>query len=140
MDLITIRRNEDRTYGIQVRDEFVKCDMSVEDGGQGAGISPVELFAGSLGACVAMVVQNWCDACGYHGEVEVSLTLGLVPDPTRIGAVAIDVEVPETVPADRAAAVRRVVEHCVIKESLKTPPEIDVEIQLDNEPSPARVE
>ena len=140
MDLITITRRQGRAFDIRVRDQVIVCDMSVADGGQGAGVSPVELFAGSLGACVAMVVQNWCDTCGHDGDVEVSLALELVPDPTRIGLITVDVEVPPGVPADRRDAVLRVVEHCVIQQTLKDPPKMDVEIELDSERSSARVE
>jgi len=130
MDLIRIRRRAGLAFDITVRDRTVSCDMSVSDGGQGDGFAPVELFAGSLGACIAMVTQGWADACGHEGDVGVDVTLELVPDPTRIGAIIADVELPAGVPADRCDAVRRVVEHCVIQQTLKQPPELDLDVSV----------
>jgi len=130
MDLIRIRRREGLAFDIAVRDRTLSCDMSVSDGGQGAGFAPVELFASSLGACIAMVVQGWCDACGHGGDVGVDVALELVPDPTRIGAIIADVELPANVPADRCDAVRRVIEHCVIQQTLKQPPELDLDVSV----------
>jgi uncharacterized OsmC-like protein len=130
MDLIRIRRREGLAFDITVRDRTLSCDMSVSDGGQGAGFAPVDLFAGSLGACIAMVVQGWCDACGHGGDVAVEVAVELVPDPTRIGAIIADVELPAGVPEDRCAAVRRVVEHCVIQQTLKQPPQLDLEVSV----------
>ena len=65
MDLITVTRQSDLEFSIHVRGRDVISDMSVEDGGRGAGFSPAELLAGSLGACIAMMVQGYCDRTGY---------------------------------------------------------------------------
>jgi uncharacterized OsmC-like protein len=129
MDLITIRHKEEMAFDIRVRRHRVASDMSPADGGHGAGVSPAELFAGSLGACIAMAVQGYCDACG-HGDVEVGVSLAfqLLGKPKRIGAIVVDVEVPEGVPEDRKDAVRRVAEQCVIHETLRHPPEVDVDV------------
>ena len=128
MDLIRIRRREGRAFRVSVRDRTVVCDMAVVDGGRGVEFSPVELLGGSLGACIAMAVQAWCDACGHGGDVGVDLTVELQPDPVRIGVLVVDVELPAGVPEDRCAAVRRVVEHCVIRETLRNPPRVDLEV------------
>ena len=75
MDLITVNREDNLKFSIQVRGHEVASDMSAKDGGQDAGPSPVELFGGSLGACIAMMVQSYCNRHGYvDGEVGVSLT------------------------------------------------------------------
>jgi putative redox protein len=128
MDLITITRRDNLEFTIHLRGCDVTSDMSVDDGGRGAGFSPAELLAGCLGACMAMTVQTYCDSNGYtDGDVGVSLTLELAAEPKRVGAVAIDIELPNGVPEDRREAIKRLVEGCPIQETFNHPPTVDVE-------------
>ena len=128
MDLITVTRKAGLEFGIRVRGHELTSDMPVANGGQDAGPSPAELLAGSLGACVGMMVQSYCQKHGYDGDVGVSLTLELVDSPKRIGGIVVDVELPEGVPEDRRDAVRRMAERCPIHETLKDPPRVDIDI------------
>ena len=137
MELITVSRKRGLAFDVCVGRHHMTCDMAPEDGGVGSGLSPVEMFAGSLGACIAMTVQSYCESCGHtNGDVGVSLALELLPKPKRIGAVVVDVELPEGVPEDRREAIRRVVKECVIQETLRHPPDVDVEILMDRELRP----
>jgi len=142
MELITVNRRSGMAFDVRVGRHRITCDMAPEDGGEGEGLSPVEMFAGALGACVAMTVQTYCDARGEpKGDVGVSIALELLPKPKRIGAIVLDVELPCGMPEDHRDAIRRVVEQCVIHETLRNPPEVDVEILTDRElrPEPALV-
>jgi uncharacterized OsmC-like protein len=115
-------------FEIKVNGHSVVTDLSPGDGGLNKGPAPAELFAGSLGACVAMMVQSYCDTHGYSdGNVGVSLTHELANDPKRIGALVIDVELPEGFPEEKMKAVRRVAEQCVIHGSLTAPPRVDID-------------
>ena len=128
MDLISITREDGLRFRVGVRGHGVACDMSTKDGGLDAGPSPVELFAGSLGTCVAMMVQTYCNRHGYEGDVEVSLTLEMADKPKRVGAVVIDVEVPESVPEDKRDVIKRMAEKCPVHETLRNPPRVDIDI------------
>ncbi len=129
MDLITVTRESGLEFSVRVRGHEFKSDMSVADGGGDAAPSPAELLAGSLGACVAMMVQIYCDTHGYSdGQVEVSLTLELADEPKRVGAIVIDVELPNDVPDDKKDVVKRVAERCSIHNTLENCPRVDIEI------------
>jgi len=129
VDLITITRKTGSEFAIGVRSHEVSSDMSVKDGGVDAAPSPVELLAGSLGACIAMMAQRYCDRHGYtDGDVGVSLTLELADSPKRVAGFVVDVELPDGVPEDRKEAVRRMVERCPVHETLRNPPRIDIDI------------
>jgi uncharacterized OsmC-like protein len=129
MDLITINRRAGLAFDIRVRHHEVTSDLSSADGGCDAGFAPVELLAGSLGACIAMMVQRYCHTCGHAaGDVGVSLTVELADQPKRISGIVVDVELPEGVPESRREAVRRVAEQCVIHGTLTHPPRVDVDI------------
>lgn len=129
MDLITVTRRAEQAFDIGVRHHTVTSDMSCADGGVDAGPAPVELLAGSLGACIAMMVQRYCESCGHSdGNVGVSLTYELADHPKRIAGIVVDVELPDGVPEDRREAIRRVAEQCVIHGTLRNPPRLDVDI------------
>jgi uncharacterized OsmC-like protein len=129
MDLITVNREDGLEFRIRVRGHEVTSDMSAKEGGRDAGPSPVELLAGSLGACIAMMVQSYCNRHGYtDGEVGVSLTLELADAPKRVGAIVVDVELPADVPQDKWDVVRRMAERCPIHETLRDPPRVDIDI------------
>ena len=75
-----------------------------------------------------MIVQTYCQNHGYEGDVEVSLTLQLADKPKRIERIVLDVEVPETVPEDKVETIKRVAQRCLVHETLKSPPGVDIEI------------
>jgi putative redox protein len=131
MDLITVTHQAASQYAIRVRGHEVACDMSLKDGGCDGGPSPVELLAGSLGACIAMIVGRYCESHGYvDGEVGVSLTVELADEPKRIRAIVVDLEVPRDVPENRMEAIKRLAQRCPIHETLKNPPEVDLDVMV----------
>jgi uncharacterized OsmC-like protein len=132
MDLITVTHRGGSEFAIRVRGHEVISDMSVKEGGRDAGPSPVELFAGSLGACIAMIVQRYCQNHGYvDGQVGVSLTLELADNPKRIGRIVVDLEVPRDVPKEKKEAVRRLAQRCPLHETLRGPLEVDLDVVLE---------
>ena len=128
MDLITVSCKGGLEVDIRVRGHVLTSDMSPQDGGADVGPSPAELLASSLGACVAMMVQRYCDTHGYEGETAVYLTPELADDPKRVGTIVIDVELPDDVPEDRKDAIRRVAQRCLVHETLLNPPRVDIDI------------
>ena len=128
MDLITVSRKDGLEFNIHARGHDVTSDMSEGDGGRDAGLAPAELLAGSLGACIAMMVQSYCDTHGYtEGDVGVSLTLELADGPKRVAGIVLDVELPKGVPPEKLDAIRRVAELCLIHETLGNPPRVDLD-------------
>jgi len=128
LDLITVDRKNDRQFEVRVRGHEMLSDMSEQDGGRDAGMAPAEMLAGSLGACIAMMVQGYCDSHGYtDGDVAVSVTFELTDNPKRIGGFALDVELPNGFPEEKMDVIRRVAELCPVHETLRSPPRVDIE-------------
>jgi putative redox protein len=128
MDLITVTHKAGREFGIRVRGHELSSDMSVHDGGRDASPSPVELLGASLGACIAMMVQQYCERHGYtDGQTSVSLTLEMADSPKRVAGFVIDVELPKGVPEDRKEVIRRMAERCPVHATLCNPPRVDIE-------------
>jgi putative redox protein len=129
LDLISVTHEPGTTFALRVRGHEVTTDMSEKDGGHDEGPSPGELLAGSLGACVAMIVQRYCDNHGYtDGQVEASLAIELADDPKRIGGIVIDLEIPKDVPENRMEAIKRLAHRCPIQQTLENPPTVDIDI------------
>lgn len=129
MDLITVARKAGLEFTLRVRGHEVTSDLSEKDGGRDAGPSPVELFAGSLGACIAVMVQGYCERHGYtDGDVGVSLTLELADAPKRVAGIVVDVELPQGVPEDKREVIKRMAQRCPIHETLRNPPRMDIDI------------
>ena len=133
MDLITVKRKGGQEYSVRLRGHDLICDMSEKEGGNDAGPSPGELLGCSLGTCIAIMVQNYCDMKGYtDGQVDVSLTLELADEPKRIAGFIVDVELPGDVPENRMGAIRRIAEHCPVHATLMNPPRVDIDFTLGN--------
>ena len=128
MDLITVTRKSGAEFSIRARGHDVTSDMSISDGGRDQGLSPVELLAGSLGACIAMMVQSYCQRHGYNDDVGISLTFELADKPKRIGGIVVDLELPDGIPEDRMEAIKRMAQRCPIHETLMNPPSLDIEV------------
>ncbi len=137
MNLITLNHKDGLVFDLRVRNRHVQCDMAPQDGGKGAGFTPAELFAGALGACIAMAVQSACDECPkVHGHVSVSLAFEFMGNPRRIGAIVVDVEVPPEVPEDKHELIRHAAETAVIQQTLRNPPRVDVDILVNHHSQP----
>jgi putative redox protein len=129
MDLISITRREGKAFEIRVRGHALTIDMSKEEGGADEGMNPVELLASSLGACIAIMTQTYCDNHGYtDGEVSASLTIEIADEPKRVGTVVIDLELPNDFPEEKKSAIKRIAELCPVHETLKQMPTVDLEI------------
>ncbi len=128
MDLISITRRSGFKFQVGVRGHEITADLPESYGGGDEGPMPSELLAGSLGLCIAMTVQGYCERHGYDGDVGVSLTLEMADKPKRIDRIVVDLELPESVPEDKKEVILRVAHRCPIHETLKTPPGLDIDI------------
>jgi len=129
MDLISIERKAGKAFELKVRGHALTIDMSREEGGVDEGMNPVELLVSSLGACIAIMVQTYCDTHGYtDGDVAASLTLQIADDPKRVGNIVIDLELPKDFPEDKKSVVERLAELCPVHETLKQMPTVDLDI------------
>ena len=129
MDLISVTHSQDNAFKIKVRNHEAVSEFNKADGGEDRGPSPTEYLVGSLGACIAIMVQSYCSRNGYcDGRVGVSMTYELADNPKRVGAIVADLEIPKDVPPEKREAVLRVAKLCPIHNTLEHPPKVDLEI------------
>lgn len=96
--------------------------------GEDAGPMPLELLGASIGTCVALYVQQFCQARAlpYEGfRVEV----GTVGAQGRIGRFDVRVVMPEPLPAAYAAMLDRVARSCPAHNTLVHGAEVEVRVE-----------
>lgn len=90
---------------------------------------PVEMLCASLGACIGLMVDEYCRRNSYNdGNVSLSLTYQMGGAPKKIDVITIDIELPKDFPAEKRKAVLKIAQACPIHATLSHTPEIDIDI------------
>ena len=127
---IVVRHEGGVKFAAQVRSHRVLVDQPVFGGGEDTGPAPIELLGASLGTCVALYVQQFCQARGlpYEGmRVEVQ-TYGAA-NPNRIGEFEIKVVLPTELPERYAVVLERIARSCPAHNTLEHGAEIAIRIE-----------
>lgn len=116
-------------FDIASRRHTIVTDQPVEDGGQDAGMSPVELFVGSLASCVAYFVGQYCGRhkipCeGFTIEAEWSYA----EHPHRVGAVRMKINVPGEVTPEQRERLLKVAHGCTVHQSIAIAPAVTIDL------------
>lgn len=129
MDLITVNRNGSGTFNIRIRNHVFTTDLGHEEGGKDLGPAPVEILGAAAGACLATMVQSYCDARGYNdGDVSVSLTIEMVGNPNRVAGLVMDVELPKDVPEADKEKLKKMALRMPVPATLRGEPRVDIEM------------
>ena len=99
-------------------------------GGQDAAPTPTELFVASLATCAAFYAGGYLTRHGYSRDgLAVSASFDMATDrPARVSGIRLAVRVPAGLPAARWPALRAVVSHCTVHNSLASPPAVAIDL------------
>jgi putative redox protein len=126
--MITVSTVERDRLRVKVRGHELSTDQPVEDGGEDTAPTPTELFVASLGACVCFYAERFLRRHGLSAAgVEVDCDYSWAENPHRVGAIQLTVLAPALTDAKREA-FNRVIEHCTVHNSLRTPPDVRVAV------------
>lgn len=107
----------------------VVTDQPVEDGGGDAGMSPVELFVGSLASCVGYFVVRYCTRHQIPCEgFSVDADWSYAEQPHRVGAVEIKLNLPADLTPEQREKLLKVAHGCTVHQSLAVPPKVEIEL------------
>ncbi|QIB47479.1 MULTISPECIES: OsmC family protein [Streptomyces] len=117
-----------QAYAVFIRDHELTVDQPVVAGGGDDGPTPVELFVSSLAACVAYYAGRFLQRHHLPCEgLRVRAEFDMADDrPARVAAVRMRILLPVRLSEARRRALRAVVNHCTVHNSLRQPPEITV--------------
>ncbi|UIX34151.1 OsmC family protein [Streptomyces sp. GQFP] len=125
---VTQLRNQ--AFAVFVRDHELTVDQPVEAGGDNEGPTPVEFFVASLASCVAYYAGRFLQRHHLAYErLRVKADFTMADDrPARVAAVRMRVLLPVELNPDQQQALRAVVGHCTVHNTLRQPPEVTVEL------------
>ena len=118
-------------YEVTVRGHRLVVDQPADVGGQDSAPTPTELFVASLASCVAFYAGRFLTRHGYSRDgLAVSAEYEMASDrPARVSSISLRVRVPAGLPPQRRAALRAVVSHCTVHNSLASPPSVTIDLQ-----------
>lgn len=127
--MLTVAYKGGARYDVTSGPHTLVTDQPIEDGGGDAGVTPVELFVGALGSCVAYFVGRYCARhqipCeGFTVDVEWSYA----EQPHRVGAVELRVKLPSAVTPEQREKLLKVAHGCTVHQSLAVPPKVEIQL------------
>jgi uncharacterized OsmC-like protein len=116
-------------FSIQARSHTIVCDQPPENGGEDSGMTPPELLLASLGSCAAFYAVQYLKTRNLaQSGVEVTVTAEKLKQPARVGNFRIRVLSPVALTEEQREGLMRSVHHCLIHNTLLSPPEISIEL------------
>jgi uncharacterized OsmC-like protein len=135
--MIDVRSDGGDRYTIRIGTHTIRVDQPPEDGGTGTAPTPTELFVASLAACTAHYAGRFLARHGVNARgLEVRCAFTFATDrPSRVGEVALELIVPPELPPKLHDRLRAVVDHCTVKNSIATAPEMHLQISRAGRPA-----
>ncbi len=116
-------------FAIQSRSHTILCDQPAENGGEDSGMTPPELLLASLGSCAAFYAVQYLKTRNLaETGVEVTVTAEKLKQPARVGNFRVHVLCPVSCTDEQTEVLMRSVHHCLVHNTLLTPPEIAIEL------------
>ena len=133
MKLIVSHHSATR-FDIAVEGHTVITDQPVEDGGQNAGMGPVDLFVGSLASCVAYFVGRFCTrhhiaSAGFTVEANWSMA----EQPHRVGRIDLRLHLHAPISPEQRDRLLKVAHGCTVHQSLVQPPSVAIQLAAESE-------
>ena len=126
---VTVSISGSVQFEIKARQHTIASDQPKENGGFDEGMTPPELFLGSLGSCAAYYAAEYLRQKGLATEgTRVKVIADKVQNPARIDNIHIEVELPLACEERDRAGVDRAVHRCLIHNTLMQPPKIEIAI------------
>ena len=116
-------------YDITSGKHRVVTDQPGADGGQDAGMSPVELFVGSVTSCVAYFVGRFCERHNISRDgMSIDAEWAMAENPHRIGRIDIAIHLPHRIPSEQKERLLKVAHGCTVHQSLAVPAGVAIEL------------
>lgn len=116
-------------FNVQARSHSITCDQPAENGGEDSGMTPPELMLASLGSCAAFYAVQYLKTRNLAlAGVEVTVSAEKLKQPARLGNFRILVVSPVSLSQEQTEGLMRSVHHCLIHNTLLSPPEIAIEL------------
>jgi len=118
-----------KKFEMTARNHKVVSDQPLDNNGSDSAMTPPEVFLAAIGACAAYYAEEYLRARALPNEELEIRVLGSKGDkPVRITSIQIEVIAPGLTQRHRDG-VLRAVDACLLKNTLRTPPEMHVHVE-----------
>lgn len=129
MATVSVRHEGAAAFIAECRGHAVRIDQPLDNGGADSGMTPPEMFASALAACVGHYVAKYCARAGITTEgLHVECGWTTAEKPYRIGEIGLKIHL-AGLPENRLAAIERVAASCMLHATLEHPPQVTLTIQ-----------
>jgi uncharacterized OsmC-like protein len=116
-------------YDISSGKHRVITDQPMSDNGQDAGMTPVELFVGSVASCVAYFVGQFCARHNISREgLTVDAEWSMAEGPHRVGQIDIAIHLPHRITPQQKERLLKVAYGCTVHQSLTAVPTVAIQL------------
>lgn len=123
-------------YDITSGKHRVVTDQPVEDGGHDAGMSPVELFVGSVAGCVGYFVGQFCVRHDISRDgLAVDAEWTMAEGPHRVGAITLAIHLPHRITPEQKERLLKVAHGCTVHQSLAGIPKVAIALNPHSHPA-----
>jgi len=117
-------------YDIMSGKHRVVTDQPIKEGGQDAGMSPVELFVGSVAGCVGYFVGQFCERHNIPRDgLRVDAEWTIAERPHRVGRIDLAIHLPHRVTPEQKERLMMVAQGCTVHQSIAVA--LDISIKLN---------
>ena len=121
-----------KKFKAEYRGHSITIDQPKEGGGEDSGMTPPELLIASLGSCIGVYAANFLNNTGLDSSgMSVNLTWEKAAEPLRIGRIKAEINIPNARLGKRQPAFLKIVEHCLVHNTLMNKPEIEIKLKED---------
>lgn len=114
---------------VEVRKHRTLVDQPVEEGGLDQGMTPVEMFVASLGACIGYFAVRFCQRHKIPSAgLKVAMEWDYAEDPHRIGSLTARVDLPGKRDPAMRNRLKKVLEGCTVHQSITIAPRISIQL------------
>jgi putative redox protein len=133
MSNVVVRHLERDRFRIEIRGHELDVDQPIEDGGDDKAPTPTELFAASLASCVGFYAERFLRRHDLPAEgLTAEYSFEMATDrPARVSSIDVRLGLPAGIPRDRLSALRSLVEHCTVHNSVMQPPAVTIRLPGD---------
>lgn len=127
------------SFDVTSRTHTLVTDQPVEDGGSDAGMSPVELFVGSLAGCVGYFVARYCARHQIPCEgFTIEAGWSYAEQPHRVGGIDLKLNLPAELNSSQQQTLLKVAHGCTVHQSLVAAPKVAIHVTAPNSKTEVR--
>jgi len=119
-----------RSFKTVVRGHEIRMDLPANEGGDDTAPTPPELFVASLGTCIGVYATSYLRTANLNSEgVTIDIDWEFGPNKKKISKILISINVPNADLGQRKKALLAAAEKCLLHNTLREHPDINIDIQ-----------